>query len=144
VIQYIYFAIAFLGLLVFLFLNKKLFKWLQSKISKLENNIFFGRTKFSQFFRFITPRRERHILTFMLRLLKIAVIFIFLVFYLPFLFSLVPQTKAYADIVLGYIKKPLLFLYHGLIGFIPNLFFIIVIFFVTKYLLRFMKYVTLK
>ncbi len=142
VVQYIYFAIALLGVILFLFLNKKLFKWFQSKISKLENNIFFGRTKFSQFFRFITPRRERHILTFIIRLLKITVIFIFFIFYLPFLFSLVPQTKEYADVVLGYIKKPLVFLYEGLVGFIPNLFFIIVIFFVTKYLIRFLKYVT--
>ncbi len=142
VIQYIYFSIALLGIILFLFLNKKLFKWLQSKISKLENNIFFRRTKFSQLFRFITPRRERHILSFVIRLLKITTIIIFLVFYLPFLFSLVPQTKEYADVVLGYIKKPLLFLYEGLIGFIPNLFFIIVIFFVTKYLIRFLKYVT--
>ena len=142
VIQYVYFAIALLGVILFLFLNKKFFKWLQSKISKIENNIFFGRTKFSQFFRFITPRRERHILTFILRLLKITVVLIFFVFYLPFLFSLVPQTKEYADVVLGYIKKPLIFLYDGLIGFIPNLFFIIVIFLVTKYLIRFLKYVT--
>ncbi len=141
-VQYIYFAIALLGVIVFLFLNRRFFKWLQNKIGRLENNIFFNNTKFSQFFRFITPRRERHILTFLLRLLKISIIFIFCIFYLPFLFSLVPQTKEYADIVLGYIKKPLLFLYDGLVGFIPNLFFIVVIFFVTKYLLRFLKYVT--
>ncbi|WP_281987853.1 mechanosensitive ion channel family protein [Aquimarina aggregata] len=140
--QYIYFAIALLGIIFFLFLIKKLFKWLQSKISKLENNIFFSNTKFAQFFRFITPRRERHILSFFLRLLRITISITFLILYLPFLFSLVPQTKKYADIVIGYIKKPLLFLYEGLIGFIPNLFFIVVIFFVTKYLLKFLKYVT--
>lgn len=140
--QYIYFAVALVGLVLFLFLNKRLFKWLQSKISRIENNIFFGRTKFSQFFRFITPRRERHILTFILRLLKTGVIIIFFIFYLPFLFSLVPQTKEYADIVLDYIKKPLIFLYEGLVGFIPNLFFIIVILVVTRYLIRFLKYVT--
>ncbi|MHA7055782.1 mechanosensitive ion channel family protein [Aquimarina sp. M1] len=55
---------------------------------------------------------------------------------------MVPQTKEYADAILEYVKKPLLFIYEGLIGFIPNLFFIVVIFFVTKYLLRFLKYVT--
>ncbi len=142
VLQYIYFAIALLGVLIFLFLNKRFFKWLQQRISKLEYNIFFGSAKFSQFFRFITPRREKHILTFLIRILKISFTITFLIFYLPFLFSLMPQTKEYADIVLGYIKKPLLFLYEGLVGFIPNLFFIVVIFFVTKYLLRFLKYVT--
>ncbi|WP_160114737.1 mechanosensitive ion channel family protein [Aquimarina sp. AU474] len=142
VVQYIYFAIAIVGIIIFIFLLKRLFKWLQSKIGKLENNIFFSNTKFAQFFRFITPRRERHILSFLLRLLKISIVITFLIIYLPFLFSLVPQTKKYADIVIDYIKKPLLFLYNGFVGFIPNLFFIIVIFFVTKYLLRFLKYVT--
>lgn len=141
-IRYIYVVAALLGVFVFLFLNKRLFRFLQGKISNLENNIFFGRTQVSQLFRFITPRRERHILTFILRLIKFGVIFLFFIFYLPFLFSLMPQTKAHADTILGYIKKPLLFLYNGMVGFIPNLFFIVVIFTLTKYLIRFLKYVT--
>ena len=142
VLQYVYFGIALVGILIFLFVMKKLFAWLKTKVNRLEYNIFFGSAKFSQFFRFITPRRERHILTFLLRLVRISITITFLVFYLPFLFSLMPQTKEYADIVLGYIKKPLFFLYDGLVSFIPNLFFILVIFFVTKYLLKFLKYVT--
>ncbi|WP_025742834.1 mechanosensitive ion channel family protein [Aquimarina pacifica] len=142
VIEYVYFAIALVGMLFFFFLLSKFFKWLQKKTDQLERNIFFGGSKAAQFFRFITPSRERHILKALLRLLKIGVGLTFLVFYLPFLFSFIPQTKEYADVVLGYIKKPLFFLYNGLLDFIPNLFFIIVIFFVTKYLLRFLKYVT--
>jgi len=140
--QYVYFGIALLVAFLFLFLNKKFFRWLQRKVGNLENNIFFGRNKFAQFFRFITPRRERHILTFVLRVLKILVVFTFFVLYLPLLFSFVPQTKKYADVVLGWIKTPLLFVYHGIVGFLPNLFFIIIIFLVTKYLLKFLKYVT--
>jgi len=105
--QYVYFGIALLVAFLFLFLNKKFFRWLQRKVGNLENNIFFGRNKFAQFFRFITPRRERHILTFVLRVLKILVVFTFFVLYLPLLFSFVPQTKKYADVVLGWIKTPL-------------------------------------
>ncbi|MBP2833188.1 mechanosensitive ion channel family protein [Aquimarina sp. U1-2] len=141
-VQYIYFAIALLGIVLFFFLSKKFFNWLQRRISTIEHNIFFGNQKIAQFFRFITPRRERHILKFVIRLLRISIYITFLILYLPFLFSLVPQTREYADIVIEYIKKPLLFIYHGIVGFIPNLFFILVIFFLTRYVLRFLKYVT--
>lgn len=142
VIEYIYFAIALVGVLFFFYVMRRVFRWLQKKASALETNIFFSSNKAVQFFKFITPRRERHILKVVIRLFRITVSVTFLILYLPFVFSLVPQTKIYADTVLGYIKKPLLFLYDGIIGFIPNLFFIVVIFFITKYLLRFLKYVT--
>lgn len=140
--EYIYFAIAFGGIILFFFLSSKFFKWLQTKASTIERNILFGNTKVAQFFKFITPERERDILRVILRLIRICITISFLIVYLPYMFSLVPETEAYATKIIGYIKKPLLFLYDGLIGFIPNLFFILVIVFLTKHLLRFLKYVT--
>lgn len=140
--EYIYFGIAFGGILLFLFITGRFFKWLQTKASTIERNILFGNTKIAQFFKFITPKRERDILKVVIRLIRILVVLTFFIIYLPYMFSLVPQTEEYATLVIGYIKKPLLFLYEGLIGFIPNLFFIIVITFLTRHLLRFLKYVT--
>ena len=140
-LEYIYFIIALLGILLFLFLIKKMFSWLEVRTEALQKNIFFSNTKIHHFFRFITPRRERHILRVVIRLLRIGLTIFFLIVYVPYMFSLVPETKSYANVIFGYVQKPLQFLYEGLIGFIPNLFFILVIFFLTKYLLRFLKYV---
>lgn len=141
-LKYIYAIIAAVGIFVFFFVQKSLFKWLQGKVNDLQRNIFFSRNKAVEFFRFITPRREKHILNFGIRMLKIAFVITFLTFYLPFVFSLIPQTKKYADAIFSYIKKPLIVVYEGIRDFIPDLFFIVVIFFITKYVLKFLKYVT--
>ena len=45
------------------FLQKKIFNKLQLKIDKLDRNIFFRNKEVAKLFKFITPRREKHILT---------------------------------------------------------------------------------
>ena len=91
--EYIYFGIAFGGILLFLFITGRFFKWLQTKASSIERNILFGNTKIAQFFKFITPKRERDILKVVIRLIRILVVLTFFIIYLPYMFSLVPQTE---------------------------------------------------
>ena len=142
ILKYVYFGISLLGIFIFFFLLKKIFKKLQLKIDQLDRNIFFRNKEVAKLFKFITPRREKHILTFAIRGLKIALSIVFLIFYLPFVFSLMPETKVYADTVFEYIMKPVQFLIDGFLEFLPGFFFIIVIVLLTKYLLKFLKYLT--
>jgi small-conductance mechanosensitive channel len=144
VYRYIYFGLAFIGIFVFLFLVRRVFRWFQLKLDAIEGNIFFRNKKIAQFFKFITPRREKHILKFITRIARIGITIAFFVVYIPFMFALIPETKDYAHIAFGYIKKPLSFIYDGLVTFIPNLFFIIIIIFLTKYFLKFLKYITVE
>lgn len=142
VLKYIYFTLAILGFFLFFFLLKKFFQWFQSKVDKLDRNLFFKNEEILDFFKFITPRREKHILKFIVKSIKIGVSIFFLIIYLPFVFSLMPETEVYAKAVFEYVMKPINFILNGVLAFIPNLFFILVIFFVTKYLIKFLKYLT--
>ncbi|PQJ79254.1 mechanosensitive ion channel family protein [Polaribacter porphyrae] len=142
VLNYVYFGLSILGIFLFFFLLKKFFKWLQSKADKLDRNVLFKKAELVNFFKFITPRREKHILKFTIRTLRIAISIFFLVFYLPFVFHFIPETQEIADTIFSYVMKPVNFVIQGFLAFIPGLFFIIVIIFATKYLLKFLKYLT--
>lgn len=142
ILNYVYFGISILGIFLFFFLLKKFFKWLQTKLDKLDRNVLFKKAEIVNFFKFITPRREKHILKFTIRALRIAISILFLVLYLPFVFHFIPETQAIADTVLQYVMTPVNMVVKGVLDFIPGFFFIIVIFFGTKYLLKFLKYLT--
>ena len=142
VLKYVYFGFAVLGIFLFFFLLKRFFKWLQSKLDKLDRNVLFKKKEVAKLFKFITPRREKHILKFGTRTLRILISIFFLVIYLPFVFSLMPETEEYARKVFDYVMKPVNFVIGGFLDFIPGLFFILVIVYATKYLLRFLKYLT--
>lgn len=141
-LKYIYFGFAILGIFLFFFLLKKFFRWLQTKLDSLDRNVLFKKKELLNIFKFITPRREKHILKFSVRALRIAISIFFLVVYLPFVFSFIPETKEVASTVFDYVMKPVQFVISGFLQFIPGLFFILVIVFITKYLLKFLKYVT--
>lgn len=142
ILKYIYFGLAILGIFLFLFLLKKFFRWLQLKLDRLDRNVLFKNSKLVNFFKFITPRREKHILKFITRTLRISLSIFFLILYLPFVFSFMPETKEIASTIFEYVMKPVHFMIDGFLTFIPGLFFIIVIIFITKYLLKFLKYLT--
>ncbi|KOY50943.1 mechanosensitive ion channel family protein [Polaribacter dokdonensis] len=142
VLNYVYFGVSILGIFLFFFLLKKFFKWLQKKLDKLDRNVLFKKAEVVHFFKFITPRREKHILKFTIRALRIGISIVFLIFYLPFVFHFIPETQEIADTILSYVMSPVNMVVKGFLDFIPGFFFILVIFFGTKYLLKFLKYVT--
>nr|WP_298991994.1 mechanosensitive ion channel family protein [uncultured Polaribacter sp.] len=142
VLRYVYFGISIVGIFIFFFLLKRFFRWLQSKADKIDRNVLFKKKEVAKLFKFITPRREKHIIKFAIRILRISISLFFLIIYLPFVFKFLPETKEYADKVLEYVMKPVYFLIDGFLEFLPGFFFIIVIVFITKYLLKFLKYLT--
>jgi small-conductance mechanosensitive channel len=142
VLKYVYFGISILGIFLFFFLLKRFFRWVQSKLEKIDRNFLFKNSKFVNFFKFITPRREKHILQFTIKALRITISVLFLVLYLPLVFSFIPETESYAKVAFDYVLKPVNFMVEGFLSFIPGLFFIVVIVFLTKYLLKFLLYLT--
>lgn len=142
ILKYVYFGLAILGIFLFFFLLRKFFRWLQSKLDTLDRNVLFKKKEILHFFKFITPRREKHILKLAVKGLRIGISIFFLILYLPFVFSLMPGTEEYANKALEYIMTPVNYVVSSFLAFIPGFFFIVVIFFLTKYLLRFLKYLT--
>jgi small-conductance mechanosensitive channel len=71
--------------------------------------------------------------------IRIFVIISFTVIFLQYILGLFPWTSNVASYTLELFLNPLKSIIKGFIGFLPSLAFLIVIFFVTRYLLRFIK-----
>ena len=68
-------------------------------------------------------------------LIVLALIFVFL----NFVLSLFPWTRRVAHTLLGYVIEPLLSMARASLDYLPNLFFLIVLFFFVRYLVRIMR-----
>jgi small-conductance mechanosensitive channel len=71
-----------------------------------------------------------------IRILRIIIIILLVVFATNYLLGLFPWTNNAAIFTLNLITDPVLSIAEGLLNFIPNLAFLVVIYFVTRYLLK--------
>lgn len=69
------------------------------------------------------------------RVLRIALTVLLFYFYIPLVLSFFPWTQRYAGRIVGYVTGPLEQVGQGLLGYLPNLFFIAVIVLVTRYVI---------
>jgi small-conductance mechanosensitive channel len=136
------FALALLGLILIFWALGKGFTWLNKTILGFKHNMIFRDNRVLKLFNYITPRRERDILTFISKFLRLFISLLVLFLYLPLMFSLLPWTRGLVNRFFTYLKRPVTFMVDGLLDFLPDLFFIIVIFLITYYLLRFLKYLS--
>ncbi|GHV73897.1 hypothetical protein AGMMS49940_11990 [Spirochaetia bacterium] len=79
---------------------------------------------------------------FLLRILKYVVTVFQLFLTLPIVFSLFPATKNLADTLIGFILHPLKKMVIDTVSFVPNLITIVITLWVTKYVIRFLKFFT--
>ena len=132
-----YFILSLLGLIIILKLINWLFGLLIVRLSKFEKSILNKRNNLIKYF---IPKNTKNIFVFLAKATRFILIVFFLLAYLPFMFSFFPMTKGLVTLFYGYIETPVLFLFYGFINFLPNLFFILVILFFTRYILRVSKY----
>ena len=90
--------------------------------------------------RILTPKQISQVFLGGIRLLKYVITLFQLFITVPIIFSLFPQTEELAFVIFGYILTPLKNFGMGFIGYIPNLITIIIILFITKYVLRALKF----
>jgi small-conductance mechanosensitive channel len=76
---------------------------------------------------------------FAIKILKFLITVIIAYFFVTILFSFFSFSENWASTLIGYILQPLLTVLQSFISFLPNLFTIIVIIFVTRYVLKFIK-----
>jgi small-conductance mechanosensitive channel len=91
-------------------------------------------------YEFLNTRRQSLILLFLSRVVKWVVIFIQLVFSVPMLFSIFPQTKSVAIILFSYVSEPVKMIFRSIINYIPNLFIIIIIYLCIRYTVKGLRY----
>ncbi|MDR1668175.1 MAG: mechanosensitive ion channel family protein [Bacteroidales bacterium] len=89
----------------------------------------------------LNANRQANLAAMLVNLLRYLLIFIQLLIFFPLLFSVFPQTKPLASKLMGYIIDPVKHIFYAVINYIPNLFTIIIIWMIIKYLIKFIAYV---
>lgn len=89
-----------------------------------------------------TIRRRGITFLFFFRMLRIFVIALQLLVSVPLLFSVFPETKTLTYTILGYIWNPFVDIVMSIIGYLPNLFKIIVIIFCFRYIVKALHYLS--
>ncbi|PVX44798.1 mechanosensitive ion channel-like protein [Flavobacterium sp. 103] len=124
--------------IVIVFAINKLFRWLRLFLIKRQDKYFSGlKIKGSYVF---SPQRH---LEFVLRIVTMArIVVLIFTFYisLPAIFSVFPETKAYASTLLKWIFSPAKAALMGFLDFLPNLISILVIVTLFRYLLKAIKF----
>ncbi len=90
---------------------------------------------------FLTAEQELKMIYFLLKLMRWFFILVLLYLVLPIVFSIFPFTRGWANLLFGLVWSPLKQVFISIWDFLPNLFSILVIYFVMKYVIRFVKYV---
>ncbi|OIQ37118.1 MAG: hypothetical protein BM563_09310 [Bacteroidetes bacterium MedPE-SWsnd-G1] len=135
-----YFAVSLLVLIGFIKLINYLFKRLDKRLSKIEKSFLRKKRNILKYF---IPKNTANIFVFLSKIVRIGLIVITLFFYAPFMFSFFPWAEKLVHTFYGYIATPVKFVVFGFIDFIPSLFFIIVIGYLARYIVRVLKEIAL-
>ncbi|QQO11307.1 mechanosensitive ion channel family protein [Breznakiella homolactica] len=114
------------------------FKWLGKKLKS------YGQTRFKPLmfrkYQILNTSQITSAVLLLLRILKYLITIFQLYITIPIVFSLFPLTKNLASVLFGYILTPLKSIGLGILKFIPNLFAIVIIVLITRYILRSLKF----
>ena len=97
-----------------------------------------------QSYEILNTEKQVALLLVVNRIVKYAVILLQLLISLPIIFSIFPSTKGLALQLLDYFLIPIKKIAFGIVGYIPNLITILVIWYVTKSLVRLARYIALE
>ncbi|MCE9539519.1 MAG: mechanosensitive ion channel [Bacteroidetes bacterium] len=121
-------------LAIIIFYLNRFFRWLASKIQQQENKRIIG-IKIKNYTLFDAKRQVNALLA-LTNFIRWVLILLLVYLTLPTLFSIFPWTKGFTGTLLGYILNPLKKMTHGIWNYLPNLFTIIVIIVVFRYVIK--------
>ncbi|MFA9388732.1 MAG: mechanosensitive ion channel family protein [Prolixibacteraceae bacterium] len=90
---------------------------------------------------FLTTEQEMVVILFLMKVMRWMVYAILLYVLLPIIFSIFPFSRTWADALFHLVWSPFKGVLIGVWDYLPNLFSILVIYFVMKYFIRFVKYI---
>lgn len=134
-----YFVLSVILLIAFIKLVNWFFRKLNTRLSKIEKTFLKKRKNILKYF---IPNNTANIFVFISNIIRIVIIVLFLIVYLPFVFSFFPWAERLVDVFYGYISTPIKYVVFGFINFIPSLFFIIIIAFIARYVVRVVREVS--
>lgn len=116
----------------------KLFKRLELYLHKNKEKYFKGFT--IRNIKLLTPNHQLKFALRAVNIMRVIVIILVIYFSLPVLFSVFPKTKAYTNTLLGWVLTPAGKALAAILDYLPNLFTVIVIYFIFRYALKGVKY----
>ena len=90
---------------------------------------------------FLTAEQEMQVILFLVKIFRWLVYAILLYISIPIIFSIFPFSRNWADALINLIWSPFKIVLFAIWDYLPNLFSILVIYFVMKYFIRFVKYI---
>ncbi|MDR2103118.1 MAG: mechanosensitive ion channel family protein, partial [Treponema sp.] len=93
-------------------------------------------------YRLMDTKQILNVIYFLLKVFKYVVTAFQLFITIPIVFSLFPLTKNLASTLFGYILTPLKNIGLGIIRYIPNLFTIVIIIFIVRYVMRTLRFLS--
>ncbi|MFT5941368.1 MAG: small-conductance mechanosensitive channel [Sediminicola sp.] len=90
---------------------------------------------------FLTADQEMQVVLFALKLLRWFIYALLVYITLPIIFSIFPFSRTWADALFQLIWSPFKVVLIAIWAYLPNLFSILVIYFVMKYVIQFVKYI---
>ena len=134
----LYFVLVIVGQYFLFRLTNWLFRKLKVRILRLKD------TKIKpvsiQGYELLDAQKQATLLVFLASVGRYILMGLQLLFTVPLIFIIFPQTEGLAYRLLGYIWNPIRGIFVGIIDYIPKLFTIIVIWYAVKYLVRFVLY----
>lgn len=129
--------IAFLWLIIWAV--NKLFVRLAKYIGLHINN-WLGKINLEKL-RFLSASKLEYAALKLLLVIKIIVIAVIIYLSLPLLFSVFPETEAWTGTLLGWVLNPLRSVLVNIVHYLPNLFTVLVIYFIFRYTVKFIRYI---
>jgi len=90
---------------------------------------------------FLTAKQELNIVHYLFKLIKWFFVIVLLYLVLPLVFSIFPFSRGWATMLFDLVWSPFKGVLTSVWAYLPNLFSILVIYFVMKYVIRFVKYI---
>lgn len=131
-----YFLLSLVILIIAIKIINWLFRKLNAYLSKFEKK--FLKNK-KNIFKYFIPKTTTNIFVFISNVARFITILAVLLTYMPFMFSFFPWTEDLVSTFYSYLARPIKFVVFGFIDFLPNLIFIIVIVYITRYVIRIMR-----
>ncbi|PHS62848.1 MAG: transmembrane ion channel [Flavobacterium sp.] len=135
-----FFILTLFGLIVIVKLINFLFKKLTISLSKIERKFL---RKNGYIIKYFIPKKTANIFVFVANIIRITLLVILFIVYSPFMFSFFPWAENIVVLFYDYISTPVKFIFYGFVDFIPSLFFIIIIAYFARYIVRVGKEIAL-
>lgn len=134
-----YGALGLLVLVIVIWLVGKAFRWVLAFFET--NKEKFLRNLSYKDYTFLTAEQEMRAIIMLLNVLRWVVNIVLVYLALSVIFSIFPLTRSWANLLLEYVRRPLVSILIAVRDFLPNLFAIVVIVLVMRYFIKFIKYI---